>query len=134
MSDLDVIKPAATSATFAGREVAITPLKVGQLPAFARAIKPLGGAIEAIASGQKALNVAGLLDLVADHGDAVIEATSIGSGVPRAELEQTTPDELIALAMAVLRVNADFFRGRLTPAVAAAAAKVMPTPGAGPTP
>ncbi|MGD9599933.1 MAG: hypothetical protein AB7P94_16845 [Steroidobacteraceae bacterium] len=134
MSDLDVIKPAATSATFGGREVQIQPLKVGQLPAFARAIKPLGAAIEQVATGAKALNLAALLDMVAEHGDAVIEATAIGSGVQRAELEQGTPDELITLAVAVLKVNADFFRGRLTPAVVAAVAKASPMPGAGPTP
>ena len=52
----------------------------------------------------------------------------------RETLNDATPDELIELAVAVLKVNADFLRGRLTPAVVAAAAKVMPTPGAGPTP
>lgn len=134
MSDLEVIKPAATTVAFAGRDLQITPLKVGQLPAFARAIKPLGAAIEQIAAGQKLLNLAALLDMIADHGDAVIEATSIGSGVERAELNDGTPDQLIELAVAVLKVNADFLRGRLTPAVVAAVAKVTPTPGAGPTP
>lgn len=136
MSDLDVIKPAATSVAFAGRDVQITPLKVGQLPAFARAIKPLGAALEEIATGQKALNLGALLEMIADHGDAIIDATSIGSGVTRAELEQATPDQLIELAVAVLKVNADFFGGRMTPAVVSAVSKVMPTaaPGAGPTP
>lgn len=134
MSDLEVIKPAATTVAFAGTELQITPLKVGQLPAFARAIKPLGAAIEQVATGQKVLNLAAMLDMIADHGDAVIEATSIGSGVERAKLDDATPDQLIELAVAVLKVNADFLRGRLTPAVVAAVAKVTPTPGAGPTP
>lgn len=134
MNDLDVIKPEPAAVEFGGKLVHITPLKVGQLPAFARAIKPLGAAIEEVATGRRALDLQALLGMVADHGDAVIEATAIGSGVARETLNDATPDQLIELAVAVLKVNADFLRGRLTPAVVAAAAKVMPTPGAGPTP
>jgi hypothetical protein len=134
VSDLDVIKPAAVAAEFNGKQVHIAPLKVGQLPAFARAIKPLGGAIEDIATGRKALGIASLLELIADHADAVIDATAIGSGLTRAEIEDGSPDQLVELAAKVLKVNADFFKGRLTPEVVAAAVKVMGQPGGGLTP
>lgn len=132
MSDLDVIEPVATYVPFGGRQIQVVPLKVGQLPAFARAIKPIGGAIESIATGQGKLDLATFLDLVADHGDAVIEAVSIGSGVSSEELREATPDQLIELAVGILRINSDFLRGRLTPAIRAAMSAV--NPGAGPTP
>lgn len=134
MSDLDVIKPAATVVEFDERLVHITPLKVGQLPAFARAIKPLGGAIEQIATGRAALDLAALIGMVAEHGEAVVEAVSIATGIKADELNEATPDQLIELAVAVLKVNADFFKGRLTPAILAAVKTATPTPGAGPTP
>lgn len=135
--DLNVIAPAATAATFNGREIQIRPLKVGQLPAFARAIKPLGGSIEGIATGAQVLGVATILAMVADHGEAVVEAVSIATGVPAAELNDSTPDQLAELIVLVLKVNADFFKGRLTPAILGAVNRVAPaiaTPGAGPTP
>lgn len=134
--DLDVIAPAATSATFNGREIQIKPLKVGQLPAFARAIKPLGGAIEAIATGTAALDVAMLLGMIGDHGESVIEAVAVATGLSRDEINDATPDQLVELVVVVLKVNADFFKGRLTPAILAAVNRVVPataSPGAGPT-
>lgn len=135
MNGLDVIAPAFVPVDFAGRLVHVTPLKVGQLPAFARAIKPLGAQIEQIAAGRAALDVAGLLDLVAEHGEAIVQAVSIGTGIKVDELNNSTPDVLVELAVVVLKVNADFFKGRLTPAILAAVARVvlLPTPGAGPT-
>jgi hypothetical protein len=136
MSDHDVIAPEPTAANFNGKAIEIRPLKVGQLPGFARAIKPIGGAIEAMATGRAALDFAGILAIVADHGEAVVDAVSIATGVPKAELNDATPDQLIELVVVVLKVNADFFKGRLTPAILAAVNRVVPateSPGAGPT-
>lgn len=135
MSEFDLIDPAATSATFNGRELQIRPLTVGQLPGFARAIKPISGAIEAIASGKAAPDLFTILAMVAEHGEAVVDAVSIATGVARDELMAATPDQLIELAVAAVKVNADFFKGRLTPAILAAVKKAAaPIPGAGPTP
>jgi hypothetical protein len=134
MSDLDVIEPAETSATFNGREIQIRPLTVGQLPGFARAIKPISGAIESIATGNSAPDLFSILTMVAEHGDKVVEAVSIATGVKAEELLAATPDQLIELVVVALRVNADFFKGRLTPAILAAVKKVAaPMPGDGPT-
>ena len=114
-ADLEVIAPTPTVATFKGRDIPISPLKVGQIPAFARAIKPIGGAI-----GQTGVDVASIMLLVADYGENIVEAVSIASGVSVDELNDSTADELVGLASSVLKVNADFFRGRLTPAILAA--------------
>jgi hypothetical protein len=136
MSDqFDVIEPAATAATFAGKPLDIKPLKVGQLPAFARAIKPISSAVEDIATGRRVPSMETIMALIGDHGESVIAAVSIASGISVDELNDATPDQLIEVAMAALKVNADFFKGRLTPAILAAVkSSVAPTPGAGPTP
>lgn len=135
MTDLDVIEPAGARISFRGHPIEITPLKVGELPRFARAIKPLGAIIEAIASGRAALDLATVLELIAEHGDAVVQAVAIGARINEDDIRDATPDQLVELAVAVLRINADFFKGRLTPAILAAvkAATTHP-PGAGPTP
>lgn len=134
MSEFDVIDPTATLASFKGAQIQIRPLTVGQLPGFARAIKPISGAIEAIATGQAAPDLFTILAMVAEHGEAIVDAVSIATGVDKAELMAATPDELIELAITAVKVNADFFKGRLTPAILAAVNKAVPTPGAGPTP
>jgi hypothetical protein len=138
MSDggLNIIEPAGTAATFGGREILVTPLSVGLLPSFARAIKPISAAVEGIATGKVLLNLETMLDLLADHGDAIITAVAIAARIPEAELRDGDPAELVDLAAIAMKVNADFFARRLTPAlVAAMAARPAPaTPGAGPTP
>lgn len=136
MEGLDILEPAPTEVPWRGRTLRVTPLTVGQLPAFARAIRPASGAAEAFLDGRQSLTMAGALDLIAEHGEALILAVSIASGVAREELESSTPDQLIGLAAAVIRVNADFFGRRLTPALRAAVPNppAQSDPGAGPMP
>lgn len=118
--DLSVIDPISTSVEFRGATRDISPLKVGQLPKFARAIKPIGGeAFSGIING----DLSGLFDLIADHGEAIIDAASVASGIDRAEIEQADVDELVHLAAVIIKVNADFFARRLTPALRKAAAQ-----------
>jgi hypothetical protein len=100
--------------TFDPRSIAITPIKVRDLPRFLKAI-------ELIAQELSAGDIAGAL---MRHADAVIEATAIGAGVDRAWLEEQTPDVLAELAAKVLEVNADFFVQRVLPVVNAAAERL----------
>lgn len=135
MSDeFSVIEPVATATEFGGKLLEVKPLKVGQLPAFARAIKPISGVIEDIATGRRAPSLETIMDMIAEHGDSVIAAVSIASGLSVDQLNEATPDQLIEVAMVVFKVNADFFKGRLTPAILAAAKQAVASPGAGPTP
>lgn len=133
MSDLDVIDPAGMPVDFRGRLFHVKPLKVGQLPAFARAIQPLGGVVQGIASGTTSLDASMLLGVVANHGEALVLAINIATGIAVEDLNESTPDKLIEVVVAVLKVNADFFKGRLTPAILGAVKKAMPaaSPGAG---
>lgn len=92
----------------------ITPVKVKDLPAFLRAVEPIA---RELADGD-------LLAAMTRHADGVIAATAIGAGVPRAELDEATPDVLVVLATRVLEVNADFFARQVLPLMTAAAEKI----------
>lgn len=138
MSDLadamGVIDPAPLGAVQLGdgataATVVVRPLKVGKLPAFARALQPLSADLEAMfAAG---FTVAGVLKLVEERFEHVIEALEIATGAPRATIEDSTVEQALELVLAVLAANRDFLRGRLTAALQTAASLSR---GAGQTP
>lgn len=109
---LDVIESAEREVIFAGERIKVKPLTIGQLPKFARAIKGLGGALT---FDPKALSPALLLDLIADHGDPIIDACVVASGLDRARIEAAGPQDLVALIAVILSVNSDFFARSLNP-------------------
>lgn len=107
MSDLDKLVPQAVEISLAGDVVAIKPLKIGQMPAFLRAITPvmqqLGG------------NGIDWLALFGEHGDDLLTAVSIAIGKPRAWVDALDADEAILVAAKVIEVNADFFTRTVMP-------------------
>ena len=107
MSDLDKLVPQAVEISLAGEIVAIKPLKIGQMPAFLRAITPvmqqLGG------------NGIDWLALFGEHGDDLLTAVSIAVGKPRAWVDALDADEAILVAAKVIEVNADFFTRTVMP-------------------
>lgn len=129
--DLSVIEPLADEVIFAGKKRKITPIKVGQLPRFTRAFKGIGMQhVQGLANGDPAM----MFDLIAEHGDNVIEAVTVASCIDRKEVEGAELDELVMLAAVVMRVNANFFVHRLLPAIRQAAAQAKATSGDGLTP
>ena len=123
-ADLETIfQPKVVEVEVGGATVSVKPLTVGQFPLFARAIRPLAPALQG--GGYD------WLDLIADHGEALIESVALATGITREDLAGLPPDEFVGLAAAVLEVNMDFFVRRLTPAVSAAAEKMMLASGAG---
>lgn len=92
----------------------ITPVKVKDLPAFLNAVEPVA---RDLAGGD-------IITALSHHAEDVIAATAIGAGVPRAELEEATPDVLVLLATRVMEVNADFFVRQVLPLMTAAAKKI----------
>lgn len=107
MSDLDKLVPQAVEVSLAGEIVAIKPLKIGQMPAFLRAITPvmqqLGG------------NGIDWLALFGEHGDDLLTAVSIAIGKPRTWVDALDADEAILVAAKVIEVNADFFTRTVMP-------------------
>lgn len=118
---LDVIEAAPTAITIAGRVASIRPLKIGQIPAFTRALRPMMGGIAAAVGGDNAITIGtALVDLIADHGEGIIELLAVATQIPAAEIAEADPAELVPVIQAVISVNKDFLLGRLIPALRAA--------------
>lgn len=128
MSDLDKLVPQAFEITLAGETVAVKPLKVGQMPAFLRAITPVMQQI-----GGDGID---WLALFGERGDDLLTAVSIAIGKPRAWVDALDADEAILLAAKVIEVNADFFTRTVIPKLGSVFAAVnhAPLPAAGSTP
>lgn len=129
MSDLDKLVPQDFEITLAGEAVSVKPLKVGQMPAFLRAITPVMQQI-----GGDGID---WLALFGQQGDDLLTAVAIAIGKPRAWVDDLTADEAILLAAKVIEVNADFFTRTVMPkldglfaqaSTVAAAATVGSTP------
>lgn len=115
MGELDQLSPAPVVVLAGGRGVEVTPIRVRELAAFSRAVQPVASALAAGAD---------IASLLADHADAVIDATAIGARQERDFVLGLELDELVDLAGAVLTVNMDFFVHRLLPKVTAASEKL----------
>jgi len=116
--EYSAIEPISEEVVFRGKSYVVAPLTVGQIPRFARALKPLAG-VDLLGS-LSAADAGTILALVADHGESLIEAVAVATGVPKAEIEAASADELIGIAMIVVGVNGDFFSRRLAPAISKA--------------
>lgn len=115
-TSLETLIPQPVEIEIGGKNISILPIKVGKLPAFIRAVAPFIGAF-------KQSSEVDFIALLGDHGDAVLDACAIGSGLPRAEIDELDPAQLVRIAQAIVEVNMDFFIRRLGPAVSQAAAR-----------
>jgi hypothetical protein len=123
------LPPLPVSIEIAGEKIELTPLKVGEVPAFARAVRPIAASLSVSPDW---------LALLAEHGDAAIAALAIATRRPVDWVSGLDLDEAVRLAEAVFAVNADFFIRRLLPSVTQAAARIgqtleSPTRGAMPS-
>lgn len=124
MSDLEKFAPTAVKLDVRGETLEVTPVRVKELPGFARAVHPL---LPHLAPDHDtALNWADLMTL---YADSIIDAVSLGIRKPRAWVEEMEVDELVAAVGAVATVNVDFFVRRLLPRVTETAAEVTKTLG-----
>ena len=123
------LPPVPLSIEIAGERIDLTPLKVGEVPAFARAVQPIAASLSASPDW---------LALMAEHGEAAIAAIAVATRRPVEWVAGLDLDEAVRLAEVVFGVNADFFIRRLLPSVTQAAARIgqaleSPTPGAMPS-
>ena len=130
MSDLDTLIPQAVELTVGGETLAIKPLKVGQMPAFLRAISP-------VTQHLTRAEIDWLL-LFGEHGDDLLTAIGIAVSKPRTWVDELAADEAILLAAKVIEVNADFFTRTVIPRLdclfAPAKNLAAPMPVSGSTP
>lgn len=113
------LPPVPASLVIGGERLTLTPLKIGEVPAFARAVQPLVSSISASLSASP-----DWLALLADHGEAVIEAVAIASRRPNEWVTGLELDDAVRLSEAVFEVNADFFIRRVLPSMTEAAARI----------
>ena len=109
MSDLEKLIPQATELAIHGETLAIMPLKVGQMPAFLRAITPV---MHHLSSSE-----IDWIALFGERGDDLLSAIAIAVKKPRSWVDDLAADEAIVLAAKVIEVNADFFVRRVAPKV-----------------
>ena len=127
--DFTALPPVPVLIDIGGERIDLSPLKVGEVPAFARAVQPIASSLSASPDW---------LALLAEHGEAVIAAIAIATRRPVDWVAGLDLDEAVRLAEAVFGVNADFFIRRLLPSVTQAAARIgqtleSPTRGAMPS-
>ena len=122
MSDLETLIPQAVELVIDGEPLAIKPLKVGQMPAFLRAITPVMQQI-----GGDGID---WLALFGERGDDLLTAVSIAVGKPRAWVDELAADEAILLAAKVIEVNADFFTRTVMPRLDGVLAAGLKVPAA----
>ena len=109
--DLGIIDPPSITVMFKGRPREIRPLTVGQLPAMMRALRDVE-----MPSTLDAHGLASQLPaLIADNGEAIIQAAVIASGEARAGVESAALDEFVTLVAAIIEINSDFFVRTLLP-------------------
>lgn len=113
-ADLDILVAQSSPLMCAGEAVDLTPLKVGQLPAFIRAARPI---LAQLGTGD-------VIGALLDNPDAALEAIAIASGKPRAWLDALEADDLIRLGARCLEINADFFVRRVLPEIQTASARL----------
>lgn len=107
MSDLETLIAQPVELVIDGEPLAIKPLKVGQMPAFLRAISPV--------MQQLTASEIDWLTLFGERGDDLLSAIAIAVGKPRAWVDELAADEAILLAAKVIEVNADFFTRTVIP-------------------
>lgn len=107
--DLSKLLPQPVELKIGGKILALTPLKVGELPAFSRAVAP----VIAVVDSERV----DLIGLLAEHTETVVTAVSIAVRAPREWINELTVGELVLLAAKVIEVNADFFTRGVMPSV-----------------
>jgi hypothetical protein len=136
--DIDFIEPGRVVLVVDGIRIEVTPLLVKELP---RVIRALDALIATLIYEGNSLDAPRLVALMGEHGEAIAEAVAVAVRQPQDWVDNLLPDRLVAMALAVVEVNADFFTRLLSQAQSQAprlaptlAAKIMAGNFAGLTP
>ena len=114
------LPPVADAVIIGGESLEITPLRIGELPAFARAVRPLAA---------KLTPDPDWLRLLSEDGESVILALAIACRRPPDWVAALALDEAIRLAEAVFQANADFFIRRVVPEITQLSARISQQTG-----
>ncbi len=101
MSELDILVGGGEELVIGGESLVIRPLKVGQLPAFLRALSPT---MQLLIQPK-----VDWLALFGERGDDLLQAIAIAINKPRDWMDELEADAAVVLAAKVIEVNSDFF-------------------------
>lgn len=114
--DLDVIDPAPRRVRFRGELLELKPLRLGDLPAFSRLVRPViaefvGGRHPEWIDNDDLM----IIELTELHGEAILQAAAIATGESLEWIEGVEDTaELVALVQEIVEVNRDFFIRAMT--------------------
>lgn len=120
ISPFAALPPVADTVVIAGESLEITPLRVGELPAFARAVRPVAAKLGPDPDW---------LRLLSEDGESVILALAIACRRPPDWVAALAVDDAIRLAEAVFQANADFFIRRVVPEITQLSARISQQTG-----
>jgi hypothetical protein len=115
--DYQTFPPVPRVVTVAGTALELTPIRLGELPRLLAAVRPLAADLSVEPDW---------LALLARHGEAVLELLTLATRRERAWINDLSLEDAVQLAAAVFEVNADFFVGRVVPAIQGAAQRLAP--------
>ena len=124
-TDFQTFPPAPKVVTVADTAIELTPIRLGELPRLLATVRPIAADLSAEPDW---------FDLLARHGEAVLELLAITTRRERAWVNDLSLEDAVQLAAAVFEVNADFFVRRVAPAIQGAAQRLAPILSAGTTP
>lgn len=116
MSEFDAFGSQSTNLTIADETLAISPLRIGEIPKILSAIKPF--------SNKLMEDQIDWLGIVTQYGDNLLAAIAIAARKPHDWVEALSLDEAITLATALFEVNIDFFVQRVVPTLKQAAGRI----------
>jgi hypothetical protein len=116
MSEFAAFGAQPTDLTIADEVLAISPIRVGEIPKILSAIKPF--------SDQLMAEQIDWLGIITQHGDSLLAAIAIAARKPQDWVEALSLDDAITLATALFEVNADFFVQRVVPTLQQAAGRI----------
>lgn len=109
------LPPVPETLSLHGETLDITPLRVGELPVFVRAIRPMAAKLSVSPDW---------LRLLSEDGESVILALAIACRRTPDWVATLSLDDAIVLAEAVFGANADFFIQRVLPEITQMSARV----------
>lgn len=146
MNDHEVLAPPGRDVALSGgRVVTVSPITLGQVPKFVKAIRPAFGALMALlpaeagdskgpgpaaatagagdgkdaapaaADAGDSIGIDAFLDLVENHGPSLSSAIAICTPLKPAEVDALDLGEAFEVVKAVVEVNRDFFVHRVLP-------------------
>lgn len=118
MDDFKTFPATPISLDLSGVTVELSPLRLGELPRFLTIVRPFADSLSAEPDWA---------DLLARHGDAVLELLALTSRRERVWIDGLSLDDAVRLAATAFEVNAGFFVAVVVPAVQVAARRLEPT-------